>query len=228
MEKLIKLLHCNNPLFNIQLIQTTSILVQNVKTQAHLYYIFAHPFLNELIQYQHDWKHPHHGEETLAPFVSFLKAMTLQLNDETINFFFNDKFRTFPLFHEAVKFYNHSNHMIRTAIRTVTLKIFSIQNPQMQQLFSGLPYCSYFAHLACFLKEHWKRMDEHLMSMMADEKTVAKHCEGVVFETEDANEMLFYFEDLLSQSSEEICTMLTNALLKYAYLPTVVKSLCHI
>ena len=44
--------------------------------------------------------------------------------------------------------------------------------------------------------------------------------------TEDSNESLFYIQDILSSGDENINRMLTNALLHYAYLPLIVRSLC--
>mmetsp|Transcript_43386 Transcript_43386/g.41828 ORF Transcript_43386/g.41828 Transcript_43386/m.41828 type:complete len:93 (+) Transcript_43386:309-587(+) len=90
-----------------------------------LYYIFAHPFMNELISFDFDF---YEDDEIVDHYVSFLKSLTLKLNEETVNFFFNDKFKTFPLYHSAVKFYNHKESMVRTSVRTITLTIYNIQN----------------------------------------------------------------------------------------------------
>jgi len=47
-------------------------------------------------------------------------------------------------------------------------------------------------------------------------------------ETEDSNETLFYLQDIFNAGDEEINRMLTNALLHYAFLPSLVRSLCVI
>lgn len=60
----------------------------------YIVYIFGHPFLNELISYNFDFTQ---DDEMVDYYVSFLKSLTLKLNEETVNFFFNDKFKTFPL-----------------------------------------------------------------------------------------------------------------------------------
>lgn len=88
-------------------------------------------------------------DEMVDYYVSFLKSLTMKLNEETVNFFFNDKFKTFPLYHHAIKYYNHREQMVRTSVRTITLKIYSLKNDKMHELFAGLPYCAYFACLAC-------------------------------------------------------------------------------
>lgn len=111
-------------------------------------YIFAHAFMNELVACTH-FDITLDDDELIDYYVSFLKSLTMKLNEETVNFFFNDKFKTFPLYHQAIRFYNHKESMVRTSVRTITLKIYSIGNAKMRELFVGLPYCSYFAHLAC-------------------------------------------------------------------------------
>jgi hypothetical protein len=55
--------------------------------------------------------------------------------------------------------------------------------------------------------------------------------EGVIKESEDANETLFYIEDLLETtkvSNPKVHKQLKNALLNYAYYPTVIQSLCSL
>ena len=51
-----------------------------------------------------------------------------------------------------------------------------------------------------------------------------KHMEAVIKQAEDANETLFYMQDLLSitkQTNPKVHKQLKNALLNYAYYPTV-------
>jgi len=45
-------------------------------------------------------------------------------------------------------------------------------------------------------------------------------------DSEDANETLFYIQDIFTSGDENINRMLGNALLHYAYMPIVVRSLC--
>ena len=81
--------------------------------------------MNELISFDFNFTS---DDELVDYFVSFLKSLTLKLNEETVNFFFNDKFKTFPIYHQAVKFYNHKESMVRTSVRTITLTIYNSNN----------------------------------------------------------------------------------------------------
>lgn len=91
-----RLLSFKNRLVQIQVIQTTSILVQNLHDKAHLFYILGNPFISELISFDFAFS-TEDGGEVIDYFVNFLKALVLRLDNETINFFFNDRRKTFPL-----------------------------------------------------------------------------------------------------------------------------------
>lgn len=67
------------------------LLIENI-----IVYIFGHGFMNEIISFDYNFAS---DDELVDYFVSFLKSLTLKLNEETVNFFFNDKFKTFPLYH---------------------------------------------------------------------------------------------------------------------------------
>ena len=42
---------------------------------------------------------------------------------------------------------------------------FLVKNAKMKELFLGLPYCSYFANLACYLRDFWVQIDKHIVSL---------------------------------------------------------------
>lgn len=60
----------------------------------------------------------------LAYYISFLKTLSLKLNDNTLQFFFNEAENDFPLYTEAVKFFNNPDNMVRTAVRNLTLNVY--------------------------------------------------------------------------------------------------------
>ena len=70
-------------------------------------------------------------EELTDYFVNFLKAMVLRLDNETINFFFNDRLKTFPLLLAATTLYNSKEQLVRTSVRSITLTIFELENADM-------------------------------------------------------------------------------------------------
>lgn len=79
----------------------------------------------------------------------------LRLDNETINFFFNDRLQTFPLLSTAMTLYNSRDHLVRTSVRSITLTIYGIKNPDMQGMFHMLPFSAFYANLACHLRDLW-------------------------------------------------------------------------
>lgn len=129
----------------MQLIQTTSILIQNIEKEQDSFYLLSHPFLNKLISYNFDLSD---HNEIVDYFISFLKMLALKINKNSIQFFYNKRFKNFPLYGTAVNLYNHSESMVRIAARTITLTIFSTRDPDLIDAVLSLPHASYFPHLA--------------------------------------------------------------------------------
>jgi protein CLEC16A len=146
----------NNRLINIQIIQTTSMLIQNLENVSRVYYLLGNPFLNQLISHEFDFTK---DDELVDYYVNFLKSLSIKLSSETVNFFFNDKLKQFPLFLQAICFFNHKEQLVRTSVQSIALTLFNIRNPEMQSLFSVLPFCQFYANVACRLRDIWQQMD---------------------------------------------------------------------
>ena len=114
--------------------------------------MLGNPFLSHLITYEFKFAQ---DEELTDYFVNFLKAMVLRLDNETINFFFNDRLKTFPLLLAATTLYNSKEQLVRTSVRSITLTIFELENADMQDLFHRLPFAAFYANLACHLRDLW-------------------------------------------------------------------------
>jgi hypothetical protein len=53
-----------------------------------------------------------------------------------------------------------------------------------------------------------------------------KQIDIMMSDAEDANETLFYIQDIFQSNDSNITSILTNSLLHYAYYPVLVQSLC--
>ena len=89
-------------------------------TPTHTDYLLSNNHINSIIVLKLDFS----DEEVLAYYISFLKTLSFKLNTHTIHFFYNEHLRDFPLYTEAIKFFNHSESMVRIAVRTLTLNVF--------------------------------------------------------------------------------------------------------
>ena len=69
-----------------QLLQTLSILIQNIETGPSVYFILSNNHINELISHPFDLS----NEELLAHYVTLLKAIALRLDKDTVQFFIGE------------------------------------------------------------------------------------------------------------------------------------------
>ena len=60
---------------------------------------------------------------------------------------------TFPLYTEAIKFINHRDGLVRAAVRTLTLSVYSIKEPAVQAFVTSKPASNYFTQLTLYLAE---------------------------------------------------------------------------
>jgi protein CLEC16A len=124
----------------VQLLQSLSILTANTRRETSIYYLFSNNYLNDLLALkQFDYGV---DEEVLAWYISFLKAISLQLNEHTIQFFVGDAATpadgapgvpaAFPLYAQVIRFVQHGDSMVRAAARAATLNVFRVDDPAVR------------------------------------------------------------------------------------------------
>lgn len=110
---------------HVQILQTLSILVSCVKNNTSLYYLLSNNYINEIIVYPHDFDS---DENLCSQFVSFMKSLSLRLNNETVQFFFIEETGTFPLLSRAIDLLNSNENMARIAAQTTILNILKVKD----------------------------------------------------------------------------------------------------
>ena len=60
---------------------------------------------------------------------------------------------SFPLYTEAIKFINHRDGMVRAAVRTLTLNVYSIDDAAIRQFLVSTPASNYFNELSIVIAE---------------------------------------------------------------------------
>ena len=51
-------------------------------------------------------------------------SLTLVERPHLLQFFYNDRFKNFPLYGAAIKLYNYKESMVRTAVSAITLNLY--------------------------------------------------------------------------------------------------------
>nr|XP_024215509.1 protein CLEC16A homolog isoform X3 [Halyomorpha halys] len=200
----------------VQLLQTLNILFENIRNETSLYYLLSNNHVNSIIVHKFDFS----DEEVMAYYISFLKTLSLKLNSHTIHFFYNDHTNDFPLYTEAIKFFNHSESMVRIAVRTLTLNVYRVQDNSMLRFIRNRTAAPYFSNLVWFIGNHIVELDtcvrndaDHSsQSRLAD--LVAEHLDH-----------LHYLNDILSLNIEELNDVLIDHLLNKLFIPLYIFSL---
>eukprot|EP00128_Syssomonas_multiformis_P006186 Colp12_sorted_trinity150504_noHs@18803 len=199
-----------------QLLQTLSIMFENISNETSIYYLLSNNHINAIIYHKlFDFS----DEEVLAYYISFLKTLSLRLNTSTIHFFFNEHLNDFPLYTEAIKFFNHKESMVRIAVRTLTLNVYKVEDEAMLNFILNKTAVPYFSNLVWFIGNQSLDLDkcvhdtDHLHRSRLDD-LVAEHLDH-----------LHYLNDILSLGIEPLNKVLTEHLLTKLFIPLYVYSL---
>lgn len=118
-------------------------------------YLLSNNLVNSIIVHKFDFS----DEDVMGYYILFLKTLSLKLNTHTIHFFYNEHTNDFPLYTEGIKFFNHPESMVRIAVRTITLNVYRVQNPNMLQFIRDKTAAPYFSNLVWFIGKHILDLD---------------------------------------------------------------------
>ncbi|XP_055822414.1 protein TRANSPARENT TESTA 9 isoform X2 [Solanum dulcamara] len=195
---------------SLQLLQTMSIVIQNLKNEHSIYYMFSNEHINHLITYSFDFR----NEELLSYYISFLRAISGKLNKNTISLLVkthNEEVVSFPLYVEAIRFAFHEESMIRTAVRALTLNVYHVGDEAVNKFVAGDPHADYFSNLVKFFREQCINLDK----LVNASKCMSPDTSGSIFSSVDEIEdNLYYFSDVISAGIPDIGRLITDLMLK--------------
>ena len=200
----------------VQLLQTLNILFENIQNETSIYYLLSNNHVNSIIVHRFDFSE----EEVMAYYISFLKTLSFRLNKHTIHFFYNDHTNDFPLYTEAIKFFNHSESMVRIAVRTITLNVFRVDEDSMHQFIIDKTAVPYFSNLVWFIGNHILDIDACVRND-ADHQSLNK-LKNLVAEHLDH---LHYLNDILCLNIDNLNKVLTEHMMNKLLIPLYVYSL---
>ncbi|XP_046894717.1 protein CLEC16A isoform X4 [Hypomesus transpacificus] len=200
----------------VQLLQTLNILFENISHETSLYYLLSNNHVNSIIVHKFDFS----DEEIMAYYISFLKTLSLKLNNHTVHFFYNEHTNDFALYTEAIKFFNHPESMVRIAVRTITLNVYKVDNQHMLHYIRDKTAVPYFSNLVWFIGSHVIELDKCVQT--DEEHRNRGRLSDLVAEHLDH---LHYLNDILTINCEFLNDVLTDHLLNRLFLPLYVYSL---
>ena len=129
---------------------------------------------------------------------------------------------TFPLYSEAIKLFNHSEGMVRAAVRMLTINIYSVDDAGMQAHIAAPPCVNYFRELALLLAERSTALDKQLVSLQKGHASALESVNARMAEIEDA---LAYVSDILQVAPAALETEVTAVLWDSFVQPVVLQPL---
>ncbi|KAK3142856.1 hypothetical protein QOZ80_4BG0352680 [Eleusine coracana subsp. coracana] len=208
---------------SLQLLQTMGIMIQNLRNEHSIYYIFSNEHINFLITYPFDFR----IEEMLSYYISFLRAISGKLNKNTISLLVktkNDEVTSFPLYVEALKFAFHEDSMIRVAIRTLTLNVYHVGDESVNRFVSRVPLSDYFSDMVQHFQKQCIDLDKLVVrsSRNADSSLPVASVEDAIVQIEDT---LYYFSDVMSSGIPDLERFITENILEVLVFRLLLPSL---
>jgi len=200
----------------VQLLQTLNILFENIRNETSLYFLLSNNHINNIILHKFDFS----DEEVMAYYISFLKTLSLKLNSHSIHFFFNEKACEFPLYVEAIKFFDHPEAMVRIAVRTLTLNVYNVPVSSMQKFVKEKTASFYFSNLVWLIRNQLLDLD------ICVKNTVDHTKRNRLTDSIDEHiDHLNYLQDIYILNNQSLSNCLTEQLVRRLFVPVYFNSL---
>ncbi|KAL9662190.1 hypothetical protein QQ045_027022 [Rhodiola kirilowii] len=204
------------------LLQYLSIMIQNMQSEHAIYYCFSNDYINTIITHQYNFD----GGDVLQYYISFLRAVSCKINRDTLCLLVKvheDSVISFPLYTEALKFALHREKMIQTAVRALTLNIYSVSDDMVYQYVTTPPISEYFSDLAKRLRNQCFRLDAVVQTK--EENRTEETRKELFFEADKIVDDLYYLKDILSTGPSRLSCVINESLLHFVIFPILLPSL---
>lgn len=200
------------------LLQYLSIMIQNMDSEHAIYYCFSNGYINNIILHPYKFD----GGDLAPYYVSFLRAISCKINRDTLCLLVNvqgDAVVSFPLYTEALRFAQHEENMIQTAIRALVLNVYKVSDDMVYQFISTPPVSEYFSDLVCRLRDLCFRLDAFVYDKGKMDTLTRRN--GIILEADKILDELYYFKDILSVGETRLTRMVMENLLNGLVFPLI-------
>ncbi|XP_022755506.1 uncharacterized protein LOC111303477 isoform X2 [Durio zibethinus] len=207
---------------SLQLLQTISILIQNLKSEHAIYYMFSNEHVNYLITYSFDFR----NEELLSYYISFLRAISGKLNKNTVSLLVktqDEEVVSFPLYVEAVRFAFHEESMVRTAVRALTLNVYHVGDDFVNKFVTSAPHSDYFSNLVSFFREQCINLSKLVSE--CPKNPCSESVSAILATVDEIEDNLYYFSDVISAGIPVVGRLITDNILQLLIIPLLFPAL---
>ena len=205
------------------ILKMVSFLVINIQNKELLEYIYSKKFpagmfgqtmniIDILISLNNK-----SNEEYLTYQINFIKSLTLKINIDTLNYFYDCNINQFPILTKSLSLYNYGDPLIRNVVKNIVLAIIKIENNNLREFLISFPIHLYYPNIIFQLKNA-------IMELISIDlgKDEGKKTFGQLQKQQDfIVDTLMYLDDLLSLNIEKINYIIINCLLNEIILPLI-------
>ncbi|KAG6520874.1 hypothetical protein ZIOFF_017936 [Zingiber officinale] len=228
-SEFVRILRISKPTnVSLQLLQTMSIMIENLANKNSIYYLFSNGRINQLITYSYDFQ----NEEILPYYISFLRAISRKLNKNTISLLVKtekEEVVSFPLYFQAIQFAFHEDNMVRVAVRALTLNVYNVGDEQVNKYVKCTPQSDYFSNI---IRDFYKRCIylDKLIAQSARKLDASVSDSSIRCAINEIEDILYYLSDILSAGVPDLGRLLTDYILELLVfvllLPSLKKQSC--
>ena len=195
-----------------QIIKSFSMLILSLSNSYILNFIFSKNYLNRIIDIKSYIFNISINYDFLSYYTNFLKSLSLKLNIDNIEFFYNSFNNTFKLLENALSLYNYNDNMIINVVRNIFLTIGKIHCKLFEEYYLiSLPNIEYFTFIACKLREE-------ILILTKENKNI----DYIKDSSDDIINDILYINDILNVfKGTRINKILINSLFYYLIMPVL-------
>jgi protein CLEC16A len=216
---------------HVQILQTLSILISSVKNDTSLYYLLSNNHINDVLVFPYDMSC---DESLCAQYVSFIKTLSLRLNEQTVQFFFIEDTSAFPILTKSVELLRQKDPMVRISAQSAILNVykvkehrsrqFSLQEEVMTQLFQAIvDIMKDQVTQLCILCISYVKYNED-----NDESNIAKLEQNLGDYFVNLEDWLYYIQDLLSLNIDVFSRFMIRFIVDTFVGPELLQSCIHL
>ena len=212
----------NNQQISFCILECIYILLTNIQNSGLIFYLYSTKYttqipgenlniIDKIISIDITKK-----EEFLTYQVNFIKSLTLKLNIDCIEFFYNKHKNQFPILHRAFSLYNHKDAMIRSAVKNIFLSILKIQEEHLRRFITSFPNNIYYPNIIFQLRNIIIRLST---INFVDDNSKNNSINKFRDEHDDLIDYMYYISDILLLNIENVNFILINCILNEIILP---------
>ena len=205
------------------MLEMVSFLTTNIQNQELLEYIYSKKYETKLGGLKMNLidklicLNTKKNEEYLTYQINFIKSLTLKININSLNYFYDSNINQFPILTKSLSLYNYSDPLIRNVVKNIFLAIIKIEDKNLREFLISFPINLYYSNIIFQLKNTIMKLCLIDLGDDGGQKTFGK----LQKEHDFIVDTIFYIADLLSLNIEKINFILINCLLNEIIFPLI-------